>query len=126
MTSHQANSALKAYGMTGGLAPSPREREARALLHAANLLSKADASPEQPSRAFLALRDNMRIWNVFKAETGRAHNPLPQVTKQTVKDLCRHVEGLTKAALADPRRQSLRTLAEINRQTAAGLLSASH
>lgn len=121
MMSGERQLALRAYGTTGGLAPSARELEARALLRTASLLQEAAERPMEPSRLFHALRENLRLWTVFRADAAASHNRLPEAMKRNVHDLASNVERLTRRALADTARPGVRLLADINRHVAQGL-----
>jgi len=96
----------------------------------ADLLLKAAAGLQAVSDAWDADRDqideallyNRKLWSVFLTSVTRQDNPLPELVRQNVANLGLFVMNQTLSLMAEPRREKLAPLININREIAAGLL----
>jgi flagellar biosynthesis activator protein FlaF len=112
-----------AYGAVAKQIASPRELEASLLLKAASRLQAIsegwDGKKEELSDALLY---NRKLWSVFLTSVTQQESPLPQEVRQNVANLGLFVMNQTIKLLAEPRREKLGTLININRELAAGLM----
>jgi flagellar biosynthesis activator protein FlaF len=69
-----------------------------------------------------ALLYNRKLWTVFLTSVTRTDNPLPAQIRQNVANLGLFVMNQTLSLIAEPKREKLGTLININRELAAGLL----
>jgi len=115
--------AAQAYGKVAKETSSPRELEANLLLKAAaRLQSVRDAWDQKNGELDDALRYNRKLWSIFLVSVTREDSPLPAMIRQNVANLGLFVMNQTVALTAEPRREKLGTLININRELAAGLL----
>ena len=116
--------AAKAYGAVAQQTSNPREREADLLLDAAARLQMIqDGWDARQSELNAALLNNRKLWTIFMSSATSPDNPLPIGVRQNVVNLGLFVLKQTVATLANPRPESLRSLININRELAAGLLN---
>jgi flagellar biosynthesis activator protein FlaF len=116
------HSAAKAYSNTARQTANERELEADLLLKAAARLQSVYDSWEQ-KRAELpdALLYNRKLWTIFLTDVTGPDHPLPSNIRQNVANLGLFVIKQTLSITADPKRDQLGSLININRQIAAGL-----
>ena len=116
--------AAKAYGAIAQQTANPREREADLLLDAAARLQSIQEGWDA-RRAELdgALLNNRKLWTIFMSSASSPDNPLPAGVRQNVLNLGLFVLKQTITTLANPRPENLRSLININRELAAGLLN---
>jgi flagellar biosynthesis activator protein FlaF len=116
-------SAAHAYGKVAKETSSPRELEASLLLKAAaRLQAVRDAWDHKSGEVGDALLYNRKLWSIFLTSVTRPENPLPDVVRQNVANLGLFVMNQTIAMTAEPQRDKLLPLININREIAAGLL----
>lgn len=117
---HQA---AKAYGAVAHQIASTRELEANVLLSAASRLQAVrDGWDNRTDDLNEALLYNRKLWTVFLTSVTRSDNPLPAQIRQDVANLGLFVMNQTVSLIAEPKREKLGTLININRELAAGLL----
>ncbi|GIK79221.1 MAG: flagellar biosynthesis regulator FlaF [Pseudorhodoplanes sp.] len=118
-------SAAKAYGAVANKTASPRDLEASLLLKAASRL-QAIHDDWDAGKASLdsALTFNRKLWTVFLSSVTDGSNPLPSEVRQNVANIGLFVLSQTVSMTADPRRERLPSLININRELAAGLRGA--
>jgi flagellar protein FlaF len=115
--------AANVYGAVAKQIASPRELEGSLLLKAASRLQAiGDAWDEKHGELDEALRYNRKLWAMFLASVTEESNPLPKEVRQNVANLGLFVMKQTISLLAEPRREKLNPLININRELAAGLL----
>lgn len=117
-------SARRAYESGAKSAPSGRELEAAALYKAARQLEACRSSwdaADRPTRLDDALRYNQRLWTFFQGELLAEGCPLPRDLRSNLLQLSAFIDRRTFEMLAQPTRDGLRALIEIDRQIAAGL-----
>jgi flagellar protein FlaF len=100
----------------------PRELEASLLLKAAaQLQAVSDAWDRDRSGLYEALTYNRKLWTIFLSSVTSPDHPLPREVRQNVANLGLFIMNQTLAALAQPQREALAPLININRELAAGL-----
>jgi flagellar biosynthesis activator protein FlaF len=115
--------AAQAYGSVARQIANPRELEADLLLRAASQMQAVyDGWDRKRSDLDLALRYNRKLWSIFLASVTSAEHALPVAIRQNVATLGMFVMNQTVSMLSDPKRESLHSLININRELAAGLL----
>ncbi|MBF0246904.1 MAG: flagellar biosynthesis regulator FlaF [Alphaproteobacteria bacterium] len=112
-------------------AGSPSHSEAWALTEAARRIAialekAAEADDLQLPAAKRELRDairlNWRLWTIFQAELTLDTNPVPMDVRQNMLTLCQFVDNHTIACMTDLDPEKIKTLIDINRNIAQGLL----
>lgn len=116
--------AAQAYGKVARQVATPREMEADKLLFAAQQLAEIhDAWDAKSVELGAALLNNRKLWSVLMTSVTRPENPLPANLRQNVANIGIFVLKHTVNVLAEPNPEKLRSLININRELAAGLLS---
>jgi len=116
-------SAAHAYGKVAKETASPRELEASLLLKAAaRLQAIRDAWDQRSGELADALLYNRKLWSIFLTSVTRPDHPLPDLVRQNVANLGLFVMNQTISLTAEPQRDKLLPLININRELAAGLL----
>jgi flagellar protein FlaF len=96
------------------------------LLKAATQLQAVyDGWDKKKSELDLALRYNRKLWSIFLASVTSSEHPLPSGIRQNVANLGIFVMNQTITITHQPTREHLRTLININRELAAGLIGRS-
>lgn len=118
--------ASDAYGSTAA-ATDQRSLEGRILMKAALKLEDLANRLKDGEKVPLAeigetMEYNQKLWTVFVAETMNAEHPLPQEVKNNIASLGLFVFKRTKDILADTQPEKIRSLIDINRNIAAGLM----
>jgi flagellar protein FlaF len=116
-------SATQAYGKVARQIATPRELEANLLLRAAAHL-QAVCSEWTVRQAELreALLFNRKLWTILMTSVTSEDNQLSADIRQNVANLGLFVMKQTVAATGEPHPDKLRSLININRELAAGLL----
>jgi flagellar biosynthesis activator protein FlaF len=114
--------AAQAYGKVATQTSNPREMEASLLLKAAARLQALNDSWGNPEQIDEALLYNRKLWAIFLTSVTREDNPLPELVRQNVANLGVFVMNQTLSLMAEPRREKLAPLININRELAAGLM----
>lgn len=112
-----------AYGAVAKQIASPRELEASLLLKAASRLQAiGDAWDGRQGELDDALLFNRKLWSIFLTSVTQEGSELPKEVRQNVANLGLFVMNQTIKLLAEPRKERLGTLVNINREIAAGLM----
>lgn len=115
--------AAQAYGAVARQIANPRELEADLLLRAASQLQAVhDRWDGKRTELDVALRYNRKLWSVFLSAVTSPEHGLPAAVRQNVANLGLFVMNQTVILLKDPKPEQLRSLININRELAAGLL----
>ena len=114
--------ATQAYGKVATQTSNPREMEASLLLKAAARLQALNDSWGNREQIDEALLYNRKLWAIFLTSVTREDNPLPELVRQNVANLGVFVMKQTLSLMAEPRREKLMPLININRELAAGLM----
>jgi flagellar protein FlaF len=114
--------AADAYRSVAKEIASPRDLEASLLLKAAAQLQAVSDSWERDKSAMIAaLTYNRKLWTVFLGSIASPDNQLPAEIRQNVTNLGVFIMNQTMSVMANPRREALASLININRELAAGL-----
>ena len=113
----------QAYGKVAKQTSSTREVEANLLLKAAaRLQAVSDAWDGGREPIDEALLYNRKLWSIFLTSVTQQDNPLPEQIRQNVANIGIFVMNQTIAAMTEPKPEKLRSLININRELAAGLM----
>jgi flagellar protein FlaF len=113
----------EAYGAIAQKTANPRELEADLLLNAAaRLQTIRDGWEAKHAELEAALLYNRKLWSIFVTSVTSPDNPLPVNVRQNVANLGLFVLKQTLTVMANPQPENLRSLININRELAAGLL----
>ena len=114
--------ATDAYRTVAKEIANPRELEADLLLKAAaRLQSVSDSWERDRSDLNDALIYNRKLWTFFLDSVTSPENKLPAEIRQNIANLGVFIMTQTMTVVSEPRRESLRSLININRELAAGL-----
>jgi flagellar protein FlaF len=114
----------RAYETAAKATTSSRELEAAALFKAARMLEdchQAWSASDRDQRLQTALRYNQRLWTFFQAELSDPESHLPVDLRVGLLRLSTFVDRRTFELLAQPDREKLRALIDIDRNIAVGL-----
>jgi len=117
-------SAVNSYEQTRRKGGNPRETEGRALLEAARRMAEAQKATGDGTALRSAVRLNWRLWTIFQAEISQPECPMPVEIRSNMLNLCNFVDKRVVEILAQPKPELADALININRQIAAGLLTA--
>jgi flagellar protein FlaF len=116
-------SAAQAYKTVAKQIVNPRELEADLLLKAASRLQAIqDGWDSKQIELNDALLYNRKLWSIFLTSVTSPDHPLPVAIRQNVANLGLFVMNQTVNLMGSPRRESLSSLININRELAAGLM----
>lgn len=116
--------ATQVYGTVANKTASPRDLEAGLLLKAASRLRSVEESWDDHHVGLHdALLFNRRLWSILLTAATSSDNPLPVPIRQNVANLGVFVLKQTMTVMTDPRPENLRSLININREIAAGLMA---
>ena len=115
--------AAQAYGKVAKQTSSPRDLEADLLLKAAARLQAISDNWDTKAREVDgALLYNRRLWSIFVTSVTEQAHPLPAQVRQNIANLGIFVMNHTLSLMAEPKREKLAPLININRELAAGLM----
>jgi flagellar protein FlaF len=119
-------SAAQVYGKVAREIATPRELEANLLLKAAAQLQEVcNDWAERHADLNEVLLFNRKLWTIFMTSVTDKSNALPAEIRSNVANIGLFVMKQTVAATGHPHPDKLRSLININREVAAGLLSGS-
>jgi flagellar protein FlaF len=114
--------AADAYRSVAKEIASPRDLEASLLLKAAAQLQAISDSWERDNSGLVeALTYNRKLWTIFLESVTDPNSPLPVGIRENIASLGVFILKHTFTVMADPRRDTLASLININRTIAAGL-----
>ena len=114
--------AADAYRSVAKEIASPRDLEADLLLKAAARLQTVSDSWESDKSGLVdALSYNRRLWTIFLGSITSPDTQLPAEIRQNIANLGVFILNQTISVTANPRREALASLININREIAAGL-----
>ncbi len=114
--------ASDAYRSVAKKIASPRDLEADLLLKAAaQLQAVSDAWERDNSGLIEALTYNRKLWTLFLGSVTSPDNQLPANIRQNISNIGVFIMNQTMSVTANPRREALSSLININRELAAGL-----
>jgi len=127
--SHPYGRASGSYGAQAKKHAGKRDVEAQVLLKAARKMQELQNGWDQKTPASIeeTIRFNRQIWvmfydNAINSQTGQKP-PEPQSLKANIVNLAGFVFKRSMDILADPEREKLNILININREVAAGLMT---
>ena len=113
----------QAYARTVQASAPPREIEAQALLKAARQLQDVQNTwAGMDQRVQQALQFNRQLWAIFMSAAQNSENQQPVEVRQQIANIGIFVMNQTIAAMTEPKPEKLRSLININRELAAGLM----
>jgi flagellar biosynthesis activator protein FlaF len=114
--------AANAYQSVAKEIASPRDLEADLLLKAAAQLQTISDSWDQDNSGLNeALTFNRKLWTIFLESVTSPDSGLPTEIRENVASLGVFIVKHTFSVMANPRREALASLININRHLAAGL-----
>ena len=116
--------AATTYRQPGQQGGSPRETEGRALLEAARRMAAAQKSAQPAADIRDAVRLNWRLWTIFQSELSSPGHEMPETLRINMLTLCNFVDKRTVEIIAGPKPHLVDVLVNINKNVAAGLLTA--
>lgn len=114
--------AANAYRSVAKEIASPRDLEANLLLKAAAQLQAISDSWERDNSGLVdALTYNRKLWTIFLESVTDSDSQLPVEIRENIASLGVFIMKHTFSIMANPRREGLTSLININRSIAAGL-----
>jgi len=118
------HSALRAYESAARMSTSTRELEATALFKAARKLEACQRdwnAADRGTRLEEALRYNQRLWTFFQSALSQPDHHLDAALRGNILSLSVFVDRRTFEVMANPDKDGLQALININRNLATGL-----
>ena len=103
---------------------SGRELEASVLTRAGLMLKQVQenwAAPDRDDKLLEAIKFNQKVWSFFQAELSDPENPLPKNLREDILNLSLFVDKRLFEVLANPDKDKLNIVIDINFNIAAGL-----
>ncbi len=103
---------------------SGRELEASVLTRAGLMLKQAQdnwAAPDRDEKLLEAIKFNQKVWSFFQAELSDPENPLPKKLREDILNLSLFVDKRLFEVLANPDKEKLNIVVDIDFNIAAGL-----
>ena len=119
------HSGAQAYAKTAKTTAGPRDLEASLLINAANKLQEVvSGKVKDPAVMRQAVRYNRKLWIIISTSATAADNPLPRQIKENIGNIALFVLPHCLELEVNPEPQRMRSLVNINRELAAGLMQA--
>ena len=119
-----SQTALNSYTSMQKETLSGRELEASVLTRAGLMLKQVQenwAAPERDEKLLEAIKFNQKVWSFFQAELSDPENPLPTALKQDILNLSLFIDKRLFEVMADPDKDKLTIVVDIDFNIAAGL-----
>lgn len=103
---------------------SGRELEASVLTRAALMLKNVQDNwdvQDRDQKLMEAIKFNQKVWSFFQAELSDPENPLPKELRQDILNLSLFIDKRLFESMADPTKEKLNIVIDINLNIAAGL-----
>ncbi len=100
----------------------PQYTEAWALIEAARRMAEATLAEDSKTAMRDSLRLNWRLWTIFQAELTAGTSNVPDDVRMNMLTLCKYIDQHTVDAIPFPTEDKIKTLVEINRNIANGML----
>ncbi len=103
---------------------SGRELEASVLTRAGLMLKQVQenwAAPDRNDKLLEAIKFNQKVWSFFQAELSDPENPLPKNLREDILNLSLFVDKRLFEVMANPDKDKLQIVIDINFNIAAGL-----
>ena len=113
-----------AYTEHQGRELSGRDLEASVLTRAGLMLKQVqDAwhAPDRNEKLLEAIRFNQKVWSFFQSELSMPDNPLPQKLREDILNLSLFVDKRLFEIMANPEKEKIDIIVDINFNIAAGL-----
>lgn len=81
------------------------------------------SAPERGEKLLEAIKFNQKVWSFFQAELSDPENPLPTALKQDILNLSLFIDKRLFEVMANPDKDKLNIVVDINFNIAAGLRS---
>lgn len=101
-----------------------RELEASVLTRAGLMLKQVQenwSAPESSEKLLEAIKFNQKVWSFFQAELSDPENPLPQKLREDILNLSIFVDKRLFEVMANPDKDKLSIVIDIDFNIAAGL-----
>lgn len=106
---------------------SGRELEASVLTRAGLLLKQVQdnwSAPDRDQKMLEAVKFNQKVWSFFQAELSDPENPLPKNLREDILNLSLFIDKRLFEVLANPDKEKLQIVVDIDFNIAAGLRTA--
>ena len=103
---------------------SGRELEASVLTRAGLMLKQVQenwTSPDRDEKLLEAIKFNQKVWSFFQAELSDPENPMPRVLREDILNLSIFVDKRLFEVMANPDKDKLSIVVDIDFNIAAGL-----
>lgn len=103
---------------------SGRELEASVLTRAGLMLKQVQENwsvPDRSEKLLEAIKFNQKVWSFFQAELSDPENPLPQKLREDILNLSIFVDKRLFEVMANPDKEKLNIVIDIDFNIAAGL-----
>lgn len=103
---------------------SGRELEASVLTRGGLMLKQVQDNwddPDRDAKLLEAIKFNQKIWSFFQAELTDPENPLPKNLREDILNLSIFIDKRLFEVMADPSKEKLNIVVDINFNLAAGL-----
>lgn len=103
---------------------SGRELEASVLTRAGLMLKQVQenwAAPDRDEKLLEAIKFNQKVWSFFQAELSDPENPLPKNLREDILNLSLFVDKRLFEVMANPDKDKLQIVIDIDFNIAAGL-----
>jgi flagellar protein FlaF len=119
-----SQTAITSYTSMQKEALSGRELEASVLTRAGLMLKQVQenwSAPERGEKLLEAIKFNQKVWSFFQAELSDPENPLPVKLREDILNLSIFVDKRLFEVLANPDKEKLNIVVDIDFNIAAGL-----
>jgi flagellar biosynthesis activator protein FlaF len=116
--------ALNTYSTMQKETLSGRELEASVLTRAGLMLKNVQENwdaPDRDQKLMEAVKFNQKVWSFFQAELSDPENPLPKSLRQDILNLSIFIDKRLFEVMANPNKERLDIVVDINFNIAAGL-----
>jgi flagellar biosynthesis activator protein FlaF len=116
--------ALNTYSSMQKETLSGRELEASVLTRAGLMLKTVQENwdaPDRDQKLMEAVKFNQKVWSFFQAELSDPENPLPKSLRQDILNLSIFIDKRLFEVMANPNKERLDIVVDINFNIAAGL-----
>lgn len=116
--------ALNIYSTMQKETLSGRELEASVLTRAGLMLKTVQenwGAPDHDQKLMEAIKFNQKVWSFFQAELSDPENPLPKSLRQDILNLSIFIDKRLFEVMANPNKERLDIVVDINFNIAAGL-----
>jgi flagellar protein FlaF len=116
--------AQEAYSAQQGGALTGRDLEASVLTRAGLMLKQVQddwSAPDRSEKLLEAIKFNQKVWSFFQAELSDPENPLPKNLREDILNLSLFVDKRLFEVMANPDKDKLQIVIDIDFNIAAGL-----